>query len=335
MKVLVTGGCGYIGSSIASMLIDNGYTPIILDSLINGQRAFAYDRPLYEGNIGNIDLLKVIFDDHPDITAVIHCAALIEVPDSVARPYEYYRENIIHSIEFFRFLKDSPATRVIFSSSASVYGVSANFEVTEESPIDPQSPYARSKWILEMVLQDFCHAYSLSAIALRYFNPAGADPNLRSGGYIRKPSHVLGRMLDVALGTVDTFFITGTDWPTRDGTGLRDYIHVWDLAQAHVSALEHFDSIVQQPEADSGYCTINIGTGNGSTVGELLAACTRFIGDDIPTLMAPPRPGDVAGSYANCDRAQRLLNWRAHYDLDAIIEHELQWRDRRKSLLGY
>ena len=347
MKALVTGGCGYIGSSIASALIDSGHTPVILDSLLTGKRQFAYNRHFYEGDIGDRSLLEHIFHDHPDITAVIHCAALIVVPESVEQPYEYYRCNVARSLELFRFLETTAAQRIIFSSSASIYGAGAgasgdtggdasgDFEVTEETPPDPMSPYARSKYMLEMVLQDFCRAYDLCAISLRYFNPAGADPKLRSGSHIRRPSHVLGRILDVAVGSADTFFITGVDWPTRDGSGLRDYIHVYDLARAHVIALERFDTIMALPETEGGYYAINLGSGSGTTVRELLSACARVIGSEIPSQEAPRRPGDVAGSYANHDRARRLLDWRAEYGIDAAIEHDLQWRARRAELLGY
>jgi UDP-glucose 4-epimerase len=253
------------------------------------------------------------------------------VPESVAEPYEYYRDNVAKSLELFDTLVSLGRPRVVFSSSASLYATSDSFEVTEQSPLEPQSPYARTKQVMEMVLQDMCAATDLRAIILRYFNPIGADPDFRSGIYDKLPSHVLGRLVAAARGEIDAFEITGTEHPTRDGTGIRDYIHVWDLAKAHVVAVERFDDVLSAEDAPS--TIINLGTGDGVTVRELLAAFERVYGTAVPTRELPPRPGDAIGAYANADKAARLLAWRTESSLDEAISSALEWGERRTKLL--
>lgn len=243
MKVLITGGAGYIGSTIASVLLDHGHTPVILDSLVTGRREFTKDRIFYEADISDRAMLRRVFSDHPDIQGTIHCAALIVVPESVSRPYDYYRENVVKSMEFFKALSDLGYPRVVFSSSAAVYDVVPGFMVTEEAPLRPLSPYSRTKFMMEMVLKDFCAAYGMQGIALRYFNPIGSDPQMRTGLHIKHPSHLIGKLVEVSMGREPVFNLTGIDWPTRDGSGIRDYLHVWDLALAHLKAIENFDRI--------------------------------------------------------------------------------------------
>ena len=333
MKVLVTGGAGYIGSTVASALEDAGHTPVILDSLVTGQEAFIGERIFYKGDIADRILLEHLFNKQPDIACTIHCAALIVVPESVENPYLYYRENVCKSLELFKNLEEFGKGRVVFSSSASIYDVVPDFKVTEESPLNPSSPYARTKYMMELVLSDLAQAGDLKAIALRYFNPIGADPDNRSGIHAKEPSHVLGKLVDTALGKLPEFKITGVDWSTRDGSGIRDYIHVWDLAKAHVKAVEKFDDVLS--ERDEPYTVINLGTGDGVTVKELVAAFERVWGESIAKSEAPPRPGDVAGAYANADRAEALLGWQAEHSIDEGIESALEWGKRRKEVLGY
>ena len=231
MKVLVTGGAGYIGSTTAKALEAAGHTPVVLDSLLTGPRVFVKDRIFYEGDIADRGLLSRIVDEHPDIDATIHMAARIVVPESVEKPYEYYRDNVAKSLELFDQLLALGKPRVLFSSSASLYAMKPGFEVTEEDPLDPPSPYARTKRMMETVLEDMAAATDLRAVILRYFNPIGSDPDLETGIYAREPSHVLGQLVMAAQGLKESFTITGTEHPTRDGTGIRDYIHVRDLAQ--------------------------------------------------------------------------------------------------------
>ena len=336
MKILITGGAGYIGSTICSALEDHGHTPIILDSLVTGREEFTHDRIFYHGDIGDPKAVRQVFEEHPDIFATIHCAALIVVPESVTQPFEYYLENVVKSMHFFYQLAELGYPRVVFSSSAAIYDVVPNFMVTEESPLKPNSPYSRTKYMMEMVLKDFANAYSLKGIALRYFNPIGADPMLRSGMHIKEPSHILGKLVEVALGVSPVFNITGTNWPTRDGTGIRDYIHVWDLALAHIKAVEKFDDVIEMDaDQEIPYAVINLGTGKGVTVREMVDAFEHVYGEAIPTIEQEPRPGDVAGAYANANKAHELLGWTAEQPIEKGIEDALRWGEIRDDILDY
>ncbi len=333
MKVLVTGGAGYIGSTTAKALEEAGHTPVILDSLLSGPRAFVRDRIFYEGDIADRELLQRIVEEHPDIDCTIHMAARIVVPESVEQPYEYYRDNVAKSLELFDQLVRLGKPRVLFSSSASLYGMVEDFEVDEDAPLDPPSPYARTKRVMEMALTDMAAATDLRAIILRYFNPIGSDPDLESGIYVREPSHVLGQLVMAAQGQKDAFTITGTDHPTRDGTGIRDYVHVWDLAKAHVAAVESFDKVLAQVGAPS--TIINVGTGDGVTVRELVASFERVFGQSVPLREAPPRPGDAVGAFANVDKARDVLGWASSLTIDDAIDSALAWARKRKEILGY
>lgn len=333
MKVLVTGGAGYIGSTTCKALEEAGHTPVVLDSLLTGPRAFVRDRIFYEGDIADRDLVSRIVAEHPDIEATIHMAARIVVPESVEQPYEYYRDNVAKSLELFDQLESLGKGRVLFSSSASLYGVKDDFEVTEVDGLAPGSPYARTKLMMEMALTDMAAATGLRAIILRYFNPIGADPDLESGVYAREPSHVLGQLVLTARGMKDAFTITGVDHPTRDGTGIRDYVHVWDLARAHVRAIERFDDVLAQVDAPS--TIINVGTGDGVTVRELVESFQRVYGQRINVAEAPPRPGDAVGAFANVDKARDVLGWTAELSLDEAIDAALKWGEKRQQILGY
>ena len=333
MKVLVTGGAGYIGSTTAKALEQAGHTPVILDSLLTGPRAFVEGRVFYEGDIADRPLLQRIVDEHPDIDCTIHMAARIVVPESVEKPYEYYRDNVAKSLELFDELNRLGKNRVLFSSSASLYGMVAGFEVDESSPLDPPSPYARTKRMMEQILQDIAAATDLRAVILRYFNPIGADPDLETGVYAREPSHVLGQLVMAAQGLKDAFTITGTDHPTRDGTGIRDYVHVWDLAQAHVTAVEQFDRAIEREGAPS--TIMNVGTGHGVTVRELVTTFEKVYGKPGPVQEGPPRPGDAVGAFANVDKAREVLGWTSSLTLEEGIASALAWGERRKEVLGY
>jgi UDP-glucose 4-epimerase len=333
MKVLVTGGAGYIGSTTAKALEEAGHVPVILDSLLSGPRVFVKDRIFYEGDIADRDLVARVVEEHPDIGCTIHMAARIVVPESMEQPYEYYRDNVAKSLELFDQLVAVGKPRVLFSSSASLYAMVENFEVTEESPLDPASPYARTKRVMEMVLTDMAAATDLRAIILRYFNPIGSDPDLESGIYVREPSHVLGQLVMAAQGLKEAFTITGVEHPTRDGTGIRDYIHVWDLARAHVAAVEQFDEVLRTADAPS--TIINVGTGDGVTVRELVTAFEMAFGERVPVREAPPRPGDAVGAFANVDKARDVLGWTAASTIQDAIGSALAWGRKRKSILGY
>ncbi|AFG38425.1 UDP-glucose 4-epimerase GalE [Spirochaeta africana] len=340
MKVLVTGGAGYIGSTVCNALLDRGHFPIVLDNFSLGKRDFVRQHTCYEGDTADHALLARIFADHPEIRVIIHCAALIVVPESTEDPSRYYHENVAKSLGLFDFVRDRGGLAVVFSSSASIYATVEGFRVTEDAPLAPASPYARTKYMMEMVLADFCAAYDMRGLALRYFNPIGADPELRSGMHLAEPSHVLSKLVNAALGVEQEFCITGTDWPTRDGTGIRDYIHIWDLARAHVLAAEYLHgdsnlSAAQREHAREPYQVINLGTGNGVTVRELCAAFQEVWDGDVPIIEGPPRPGDAAGAFADTTRARERLGWQAELSTADAIRSELQWRERRKELLGY
>ncbi|HET6627049.1 MAG TPA: UDP-glucose 4-epimerase GalE [Nocardioidaceae bacterium] len=333
MKVLVTGGAGYIGSTTAKALEGAGHVPVILDSLLSGPRVFVKDRIFYEGDIADRDLLSRVVEEHPDIACTIHMAARIVVPESVEQPYEYYRDNVTKSLELFDQLVRLGKPRVLFSSSASLYATVDSFEVDEDSPLAPTSPYARTKQVMEMALTDMAAATELRAIILRYFNPIGSDPDLESGIYAREPSHVLGQLVMAAQGQKEAFTITGVEHPTRDGTGIRDYIHVWDLAQAHVKAVESFDKVLEAVGAPS--TIINVGTGSGVTVRELVKSFENVSGASVPVKEAPPRPGDAVGAFANVDKARDVLGWTSSLTIDDAIASALAWGKKREEILGY
>ena len=326
MKTLITGGAGYIGSTIASALIDKGHTPVLLDSLVVGPREFTKNRIFYEGDISNGKIIRKIFSDHRNIHCVIHCAALIVVPESVEHPYKYYKENVYKSLELFKNLLDMNCHRLIFSSSASIYDATENFKVTETSPLAANCPYARTKIMMENILEDFCDAYPLQGLSLRYFNPIGADPAFRSGPYKVNPSHLLGGLVEVASGRRPVMEINGIDWPTRDGSAIRDFIHVWDLAEAHVLALEKFDNLFTKEEP---YCVINLGTQSGVTVKEFVKAFENVWGKELPKKETGPRPGDVIGAFANAEKAEKLLGWKIKKSLESGIADALTW-DKEK-----
>jgi UDP-glucose 4-epimerase len=326
MKVLIAGGAGYIGSTVVSACADAGIVPVILDSLVTGRREFTAGRAFYHGDISEGPLVDHVFSEHRDICAVIHCAALIVVPDSVADPVGYYRANVTKSLEFAAHLLRNGCRRLIFSSSAAIYKASEDLTVDEDSAISPQSPYARTKAVCEAMFADIAAAEPLHVLSLRYFNPIGADPKMRSGLQLRRPTHALGKMIQAQEDGVP-FVITGTDWPTRDGSGIRDYVHVWDLAAAHVAALTRFGTLPGPVTA------INLGTGAGTTVRELLDMFNRVSDRPLQVREARRRPGDTAGAYTRIDRAVRLLGWRPQYDVMQGIRHSIQWAAIRDDIL--
>jgi UDP-glucose 4-epimerase len=331
MKVLIAGGAGFIGSTVASACLDNGLTPVVLDNLSTGRAEFVQDRIFYQGDIADGHLIDRIFADHPDIEAAVHAAALIVVPESVEQPLRYYRENVAKSVDLVDHLVRNGCGKLLFSSSASIYRPGEDFSVDENAALSPLSPYARSKAVTESILEDAANAYDLRVISLRYFNPVGADPSMRTGLQIRRPTHVLGKMI-LAAENGDPFTLTGTDWPTRDGSGIRDYIHIWDLAQAHVQALRRFEKVLP---ADGGkrYEAINVGTGAGITVRELLGAFEEVLGRPIPTVEGGRRPGDSPGCYARTERVGELLDWRATLSVSDGIRHSLRWSRMLGSVL--
>lgn len=328
-KVLITGGAGFIGSTIASACLDRDVTPVILDSLVTGRREFTKNRIFFEGDIADGALIDKVFTEHPDIAAVVHCAALIVVPDSVCDPMSYYRANVTKSLEMVEHLVRNGCRRMVFSSSAAIYSPGADLSVDEDSPLGPTSPYARTKAVCEEMFADIAAAEPLKILSLRYFNPIGADPSLRTGLQVREPTHAVGRLI-LAMQAGEPFRITGTDFPTRDGTGVRDYVHVWDLAEAHLRALDAFDRVL----GSSTSAVINLGTGTGTTVRELVEAFNSVAGSPVTAIAAPRRPGDAAGAFTRSDRAARVLGWRARFSLADGITDALRWAAVRDQILA-
>jgi UDP-glucose 4-epimerase len=322
MKVLIAGGAGYIGSTVASACLDSSITPVILDNLSTGCREFTAGRIFYQGDIADANLLARVFRDHPDIDVALLSAALIVVPESVAEPARYYHENVVKALCFIEGLLRHRCHRVILSSTAAFYAPGPDFTVDEDSAIMPLSPYARTKAVVEGMLADIAAATPLRALSMRYFNPVGADPALRTGLQVPRPTHALGKLIE-ALDTGGEFQVTGGDYPTRDGSGIRDYIHTWDLARAHVAALTRFDRLFAQQRATS--LAVNVGTGEGTTVLELLAAFRKVTGQNLPASLAPRRPGDSAGAYTRSTRAREWLGWTAERSLEDGIADTLKW----------
>jgi UDP-glucose 4-epimerase len=329
VKVLITGGAGYIGSTVASACLDAGITPVILDNFVTGRREFVRGRESYDGEISDGMLMDKIFGEHPEIEAVVHCAALIVVPESVGDPIRYYQANVTKSLDMLQHLIRNGCTRLVFSSSGSIYQPDADGAVDENSAIVPGSPYARTKALCEQMFADVAAATPLRVLSLRYFNPIGADPQLRTGLQVQQPTHALGKIIQ-AYQAHQPFQVTGTDWATRDGSGIRDYVHVWDLAVAHVAALRSFDEVLGQ----ATYGVINLGTGTGTTVRELLAAFNSVVDRPVAAVDAPPRPGDVIGAYTRSDRARQLLNWEARYSIADGIRDSLRWAAVRDEILA-
>lgn len=328
MKVLVTGGVGYLGSMICYALSDNGHTPIILDMAKSIIPEFNQKNTFYKGDISDKKILDTIFTEHPDIKIVIHCAEKGATWASVSNPYEYYHANVIKSMEFFKNLIDMGYKKVIFASSAAIYDDVPGYLVTERSPMKPRSPFGRTKYITETILKDFCAAYDMQCIVLRFFNPVGADPKGRIGINIKLSSNIISKLLRIYNGTETTFKIAGNDWNTRDGTCMRDYVHVWDLANAAVKSVEMFDMAFERADnIYKNFLPINIGSGVGVTVKEFIFAFTNVTGEKINISYSERRPGDIGGSYANTTRARNTIEWQATRTLEDAILDAIKWEE--------
>jgi UDP-glucose 4-epimerase len=324
LKVLITGGAGYIGSTVASACIDSGITPVIVDNLSRGRVEFVRNRIFYRGDVADQHLVDKIFLEHPDISATIHCAGLIVVSESIANPLRYYYENVFKTGALVQSILRNGCTRMIFSSSASIYQGDDGGAIDESGAVDAKSPYARTKAMTEDLLRDISHAEDIRVISLRYFNPIGADPAMRSGLQSVHATHVLGQMIS-AYQSAKPFKITGVTFPTRDGSGLRDYIHVWDLALGHVAALARFDDILNN-KAKQSYEALNLGAGHGVTVRELLSAFEAVVGTKLLVEEADSRPGDVAGCYTTNTKSAEYLGWHPRLTLGDGIRTALQWQ---------
>ncbi|TCL96673.1 UDP-galactose 4-epimerase [Rhizobium sp. PP-WC-2G-219] len=322
MAVLVTGGGGYIGSHMVWALLEAGEEVVVIDRLSTGFRwAIAPEARMYEGDIADAALLSRIFAENA-IDAVIHFAGSIVVPDSVSDPLGYYENNTVKSRALIASVVEAGIPHFVFSSTAAVYGTPEVLEpVSETVQLRPESPYGSSKLMTEIMLRDAAAAHDLTYTVLRYFNVAGADPKGRSGQSSKTSTHLIKIACAVALGKRPSMSVFGTDYPTPDGTCVRDYIHVWDLVQAHLKAL-------QRMRAGGGSLVANCGYGHGFSVLEVLDTVKRVNGSDLTVDFAPRRAGDPAMIVANPALAMKELGWVPEYDdLDVIVRHALAWED--------
>ena len=331
--VLVTGGAGYIGSHIVVELARVGHQPVIIDNFCNSTpsviprlaRITGRAIPCVTADVRDKAALAKIFADHP-IAAVVHCAGLKAVGEGEAHPLSYYDNNVGGTIALVTAMTAAGVRRMVFSSSAAVYGQPDSNPVSEDAPLRPQNVYGRTKRIVEQLLEDLAAADRSWRIALlRYFNPAGAHSSAVIGeAPSGRPNNLVPLLGDVAAENLAEIAIYGDDWPTSDGTGVRDYIHVMDLAAGHVAALAYLAST-------PGAVALNLGTGRGHSVLELIAAFERACGRAIPRRIAPRRPGDVAAYYADPSRAENVLGVRARRDIDAICADAWRWQLKRCS----
>jgi UDP-glucose 4-epimerase len=322
MSILVTGGAGYIGSHMVHELADAGEAVVALDNLATGfDWAVAEGVPLIVGDTGDQPRVAAIIAEHK-VEAVIHFAASTVVPESVAEPLAYYRNNTVNSRALIETAIKGGVRHFIFSSTAAVYGNPERMPVAEDAPTMPMSPYGASKLMSETMLRDAGHAHGLGYVILRYFNVAGADPKLRTGQSTRNATHLIKVATEAALGLRPKVDVFGTDYPTPDGTGIRDYIHVSDLARAHSDALRHL-------RAGGASLTLNCGYGHGFSVLEVIDTVKRVSGVDFRVEVAARRPGDPAQVVAAADRARALLGWRPQLDdLSTIVSHALAWQKK-------
>lgn len=335
MKVLITGGAGYIGSQIAWKLHDHGHLPVIIDDLSTGLHQLIAPFPFFFGNVEDFSAVEEVFTKHPDIESVIHCAAKTVVSDSIRYPLEYYGCNVASGISMLNFLSKFNIESIIFSSSASVYGATDETCVNENSEVRPNSPYSRAKYIFEQILGDFASTHSIKALCLRYFNPVGADIQLRCGSPNPTPTHLLGSLLSCSAER-KVFCLYGTDWNTRDGTALRDYIDVVDLAEAHVLALQRMAFLPKSVLLNRhGLPVINIGTACGTTVREFVEAYRATVDRELRVLAHNARPGDIRGSFADNSKARHLLGWQPKSTLHDSIRHAYAWSKSRQDARFY
>jgi UDP-glucose 4-epimerase len=325
MAVLVTGGAGYIGSHVVHGLIDQKQRVVVLDNLSTGFRqAVPAQAALAVGDVGDRTLVSRLIAEH-GIDAIMHFAASTVVPESVAEPIAYYTNNTVNSLALIDAAIRGGIKHFVFSSTAAVYGNPAVQLVTEDIAPQPMSPYGTSKLMTEMILRDAASASGLTYAVLRYFNVAGADPLLRTGQSSRAATHLIKVAAQAALGIRNGMEIYGADYPTPDGTCIRDYIHVCDLVSAHLNALDYL-------RGGSASVTLNCGYGHGYSVREIIAAVRRVSGSDFEAVPRPRRAGDPAAIVADSRRLRQLFSWVPAYDdLDTIVGHALAWEQKLKA----
>ncbi len=322
--VLVTGGSGYIGSHAVKALQQVGYEVLILDNLVYGHKDIAetLGAELIDGDTNDRTLLDQLFSDRP-ISAVMHFAAYAYVGESVTEPDKYYRNNVVGTLTLLEAMVAANIKTFVFSSTCASYGVPQQTPITEDHPQAPINPYGATKLMVERILQDFDVAYGLKSVIFRYFNAAGADPDGLIGEDHNPETHLIPLILLTALGKRDAITIYGSDYPTPDGTCLRDYIHVTDLAEAHVLGLEY---LLNHKKSE----IFNLGNGNGFSVKEVIDTAKQITGKQINVVMGDRRAGDPPALVGSSEKARKVLNWQPKYaDLKLILQHAWQWHQKR------
>lgn len=317
--ILVTGGAGYIGSHVVRQLAETGQQVVVFDNLSTGSPAALLNgEELVVGDLGDTAALQALFEQHP-VHTVLHFAASIVAPESVANPLKFYSNNTRNTLNLLTACVRFGVRRFIFSSTAAVYGLPESGVAAEESPTVPINPYGASKLMSEWMLRDTALAHGMEYVALRYFNVAGADPQARMGQRTPDATHLIKVCCQAALGMRDAVAIFGADYPTPDGTGIRDYIHIEDLASAHLAALKYL-------EGGGDSTTFNVGYGQGSSVREVIKVMKEVTGIDFAVREAPRRPGDPASLVARAERIRERLGWQPRFDdLPTIVADAWRW----------
>ena len=327
--ILVTGGAGYIGSHAVKALQQGGYEVLILDNLVYGHKDIAetLGAELIIGDTNDRPLLDKLFSDRASqnrpISAVMHFAAYAYVGESVTQPDKYYRNNVVGTLSLLEAMVAANIKTFVFSSTCATYGVPQQTPITEDHPQAPINPYGATKLMVERILQDFDVAYGLKSVIFRYFNAAGADPDGAIGEDHNPETHLIPLVLQTALGKREAISVFGSDYPTPDGTCIRDYIHVTDLADAHVLGLQYL--------LDGNKSEIfNLGNGNGFSVKEVIDAAKKITGKPIKVIMGDRRVGDPPALVGSADKARKILNWQPKYaDINLILQHAWQWHQKR------
>ena len=321
--ILICGGAGYIGSHANKLLAARGYETVVFDNLIYGHREAVKWGTFIKGDLKNPEEIDAVFENYP-IDAVMHFAAYAYVGESVAEPEKYYINNVANTLNLLHAMRDHGCSKIIFSSTCATYGEPGKVPITEDMPQEPVNPYGASKFMVERILKDYAKAYDLKYIALRYFNAAGADPEGEIGESHDPETHLIPLVLDAASGKRPDIKVFGTDYPTRDGSCIRDYIHVTDLASAHLLALEYLDN-----GGDSG--CFNLGNEQGTSVLEVIEAVRKVTGRDFKVTRADRRPGDPATLVGSSEKAKQVLGWKPEYgDIETIVEHAWKWHENEK-----
>lgn len=317
--IAVIGGAGYIGSHTVKYLMKQGKDVVVFDNLSTGHKEFISSNvPFVEGDLANKEDLQGLFTQYPSIDTVVHFAAFAYVGESVEQPAMYYQNNVVNTIHLLDMMLHYEVKNIVFSSTCATYGNPLEWPITEEHPQNPINPYGRTKLMMEQIIEDYSQAYGLKFVALRYFNAAGADIDCEIGEWHEPESHLIPLVLDVAIGKRPSISIFGGDFDTLDGTCVRDYIHVTDLADAHSKAIDYL-------KGHSENLKLNLGNGTGYSVLEIIQMIEQVTGCSIPTVLTERRSGDPAKLIGSAVKARKLLDWQPQYDLEKIIETAWQW----------